>query len=292
MTAAPGPRRSALYMPAANARALEKARMLAADVIIFDLEDAVAPEAKALARQQAVAALASGAYGRRELVLRINGLDTAWGADDLAAAAAAPPDAILLPKPRAAADIGSVSAAMDQIGLPARTRLWAMLETPLAILNAGEIAATGRAPAARLAVLVMGLNDLAKETSAQIGPDRRAALYWLSASVTAARAYGLDILDGACNDFRDAAQLDRECRQGRALGFDGKTLIHPDQIDLANAVFAPPAAEVAWARRIIAAFAEPAAQGRGVINVDGRMVELLHVAMARRTVAVADAIAG
>jgi citrate lyase subunit beta/citryl-CoA lyase len=285
------PRRSVLYMPGSNARALEKAKQLPADALIFDLEDAVAPDAKAAARAQVASAVQGGGYGQRELVIRINALDTAWGADDLASAAAAAPDAVLLPKVSSVADIARASDALRQAGAPERTRLWAMMETPLSVLRAAEIAGAGQHAASRLSCLVMGLNDLFKETRAQVTADRMSALYWLSACVTAARAAGLDILDGVYNDFRDQDGYRRECLQGRQLGFDGKTLIHPDQIAPANEVFSPSEAEIAAARQIVAAFELPENRGKGVINLDGRMVELLHADMARRTVAIADAIA-
>jgi citrate lyase subunit beta/citryl-CoA lyase len=284
------PRRSVLYMPGSNARALEKAKTLAADALILDLEDAVAPEAKETARAQVCAAVGAGGYGHRELVIRVNALDTPWGAADLAAAAAAAPDAVLLPKPGSAADIQRATEALAQAAAPEKTRLWAMIETPFAILNVGEIAAASRQAGARLACFVLGLNDLVKETRADLSINRRPALYWLSAALTAARAYGLDVLDGVYNNFKDADGFRRECVHGRRLGFDGKTLIHPDQVAVANEVFAPPEAEVAFARKIIAAFAQPEARGKGVITVEGRMVELLHAEMARRTVAIAEAI--
>jgi citrate lyase subunit beta/citryl-CoA lyase len=285
------PRRSVLYMPGSNARALEKARSLPADALILDLEDAVAPEAKEAARTQVCAAVGAGGYGRREVVIRINALDTAWGEADLKAAAAAGPDAVLVPKACSGADIDRATQALARAGAPEGTRLWAMIETPLAILNLADIAAAGRRPEARLSCLVMGTNDLVKETRAELTGNRLPALYWLSAAVTAGRAYGLDVLDGVYNDFKDLDGFRRECAHGRALGFDGKTLIHPAQVAIANEVFAPPEAEVAFARRIIAAFAEPENEGKGVITVDGRMVELLHAEMARRTVAIAEAIA-
>ena len=284
------PRRSALYMPGSNARALEKARTLAADTLILDLEDAVAPQAKEAARAQVCAAVAGGGYGHRELVIRINALDTPWGAEDLQAAARSGADAVLLPKPNTVADIAAATAALAKADAPDAMRLWAMIETPLAILNLQEIAAAVRQPGARLACFVLGTNDLVKETRADLSASRRPALYWLSASITAARAYGLDVLDGVYNDFMDADGFARECEHARALGFDGKTLIHPDQVAPANAAFAPREAEVAWARKIIAAFQQPENTGKGVITVDGRMVELLHAEMARRTVAIADAI--
>ena len=286
------PRRSVLYMPGANARALEKARQLAADALILDLEDSVAPDAKATAREQVTKAVQGGGYGRRELVIRINGLQTAWGPDDMRAAAAAAPDAVLIPKVSGAADIERACDALRRTDAPEKTRLWAMVEMPMAIMKVGEIAAAASHAGSRLACLVMGLNDLFKETRAEVTADRSAALYWLSASLTAARAHGLDILDSVYNSFRDADGYRRECLQGRVLGFDGKTLIHPDQIAVANEVFSPGPDEVAAARRIVAAFALPENRGKGVINLDGRMVELLHAEMARRTVAIADAIAG
>ena len=263
-------------------------RSIAADALILDLEDAVAPEAKEAARDQVCAAVKAGGYGRRELVIRINALDTPWGKADLEAAIAAGPDAVLLPKPRTGADIARVSETLALAG--AKTRLWAMIETPLAILNVQDIAAASRLGDARLSCFVMGTNDLVKETRADLSANRRPALYWLSATVTAARAYGFDVLDGVYNNFKDADGFRRECIHGRALGFDGKTLIHPDQVAVANEVFAPPEAEVAFARKIIAAFDQPESKGKGVITVEGRMVELLHAAMARRTVAIADAI--
>jgi citrate lyase subunit beta / citryl-CoA lyase len=284
------PRRSVLYMPGSNARALEKAKSLPADALILDLEDAVAPEAKEAARNQVCAAVKAGGYGRRELIIRINGLDTPWGKADLEAAAAAAPDAVLVPKPGSGGDIARATAALAKAGTPDKTRLWAMIETPLAILNVAEIAAASKQPAARLACFVLGTNDLVKETRADLSANRRPALYWLSAAVTAARAYGLDVLDGVYNNLKDAEGFKRECVHGRALGFDGKTLIHPHQVAVANEVFAPPQADVAWARKIIAAFDQPEHKGKGVITVEGRMVELMHAEMARRTVAIAEAI--
>jgi citrate lyase subunit beta/citryl-CoA lyase len=285
------PRRSVLYMPGSNARALEKAKTIAADALILDLEDAVAPDAKATARAQVCAAVKSGGYGSRELVIRINALDTPWGRDDLAAAAQAGPDAILLPKPSTGSTIADMMAAMKADGAPAHTKLWAMVETPLAILNIQDIAAQAKIAGSRLACLVMGTNDLVKETRADLSTNRRPALFWLSAAVTAARAYGLDVLDGVYNNFKDADGFAKECHHGRKLGFDGKTLIHPDQVAKANEVFAPPASEVEWARKIVAAFDLPENKGKGVITVEGRMVELLHAEMGRRTIAIADAIA-
>jgi citrate lyase subunit beta/citryl-CoA lyase len=285
------PTRSALYMPGSNARALEKAKTLDADVVILDLEDAVAPDAKDAARAQVCAAVAAGGFGHRQVVVRINALTTPWGAADLAAAAAAGPNAVLLPKPDTADDITRATDALRRAGAPATTTLWAMIETPKAILDIAAIAGTAAHAGARLTCFVLGTNDLVKDTRAELDVERTAALFWLSASVTAARAYGLTVLDGVYNAFKDAEGFARECAQGRRLGFDGKTLIHPDQIAGANAAFAPAAHEVAAARKIIAAFDEPENRGKGVITIDGRMVELLHAEMARRTVAIADAIA-
>src|SRR6476660_8075097 len=284
------PRRSVLYMPGSNARALEKAKSIPADALILDLEDAVAPEAKDTARSRVCAAVKNGGYGPRELIIRVNALDTPWGQADLEAAAQAAPDAVLLPKPGSGADIARATEALAKAGAPDKTRLWAMIETPLAILNLQEISASARKPGARLSCFVLGLNDLVKETRADLSDNRRPALYWLSAALTAARAYGLDVLDGVYNNFRDDEGYKRECGHGSRLGFDGKTLIHPDQVAVANEVFAPLAAEVAFARKIIAAFAQPESEGKGVITVEGRMVELLHAEMAARTVAIAEAI--
>ncbi|MEZ5910242.1 MAG: CoA ester lyase [Hyphomicrobiaceae bacterium] len=284
------PRRSALYMPGSNARALEKARTLPADVVILDLEDAVAPDAKPAARQQVAAAVRAGGFGARETVIRINGLDTPWGADDLAAAAAAGPDAILVPKVGAASDIDQVSQMLNRAGGRAETRLWAMMETPKAMLAAAQIAAAAGHPGSRLSCFVLGTNDLAKETRASLGLERFAMMPWLMTCLAAARANGLEILDGVYNDFKDRDGLERESQQGRAMGMDGKTVIHPDQIATVNAVFSPAATEVASAEKIIAAFDLPENKGKGVITVDGRMVELLHAEMARRTLAIAAAI--
>lgn len=285
------PRRSVLYMPGANVRALEKAKSLPADALILDLEDAVAPDAKAQARTQVTDAVKAGGYGPREIIIRINGLDSPWGADDLKAAVAAGPDAVLIPKAASSDDIARASSAMRQAGAGESMQLWAMIETPIAILKAHEIAGAAHHAGSRLAVLVLGLNDLIKETGAVLDAERTSALYWLSAALTAARAHGLTILDGVYNNFRDMEGYTKECRQGRQLGFDGKTLIHPDQIALANEVFSPLTAEVEFARKIIAAFDQPENKGKGVINLEGRMVELLHADIARRTVAIADAIA-
>jgi len=289
MTRSIRPRRSVLYMPGSNARALEKARTLDADALILDLEDAVSPDMKADARAQVAAAVKAGGYGGRELVIRINALDTEWGHADLDAAIDAGPDAILVPKPNRAADLEAVARKVEEAG---RTiALWAMVETPLAILNIQDIAGCAAHSHAPLTAFVMGTNDLAKETRARFVPGRAPMLPWLVTSVLAARAYGLDIVDGVYNDFRDEDGFRAECVEARDLGMDGKTLIHPAQLAAANEVFASTEAEVEQARKIIAAFELPENQGKGAISLDGRMVELLHAEMARRTVALAEAIA-
>jgi citrate lyase subunit beta/citryl-CoA lyase len=284
------PRRSVLYMPGSNARAMEKARELPADAVILDLEDAVAPDAKAKARELIGKALKDGGFGRRAVVVRVNGLDTAWWADDLAIAAAGP-DAVLVPKVSTPAQFRQVAERLAAVGAAPQLRVWAMMETPLAMLNVRDIAAAALDPAARLAAFVMGTNDLAKDTRARIVPGRAPMLPWLMTCVAAARAFGLDILDGVYNDLGNAEGFAAECRQAHDLGFDGKTLIHPQQIAPCNAAFSPAPEEVEWARKIIAAFDLPENAERGVIQIDGRMVERLHADMARRTVAIADAIA-
>ena len=285
------PRRSVLYMPGSNARAIAKARALPADAIILDLEDSVAPESKAAAREQVAAALREGGFGGREVVIRVNGAETPWGRDDLLAAAAAGPDAILLPKIDGPGSVMQAARELREAGAPERIRLWAMMETPMAVLHAGSIAAVAADPGSRLAVLVMGLNDLDKETRARFAPGRGAMTAWLSLCVLAARAHGVDILDGVYNDIADLAGFEAECVQGRDFGVDGKTLIHPGQIAIANAVFAPTGAEVDGARAIIGAFSLPENAGKGAIQLDGRMVERLHAEMARRTLSIAQGIA-
>ena len=284
------PRRSCLYMPGANAKALDKARSLPADTLIFDLEDAVAPEAKADARAAILATMEHGGYGQREIIIRANALATPWGRDDVFAAAKAKPDGVLFPKIDSAADIEAADAALREAGAPEATAIWAMIETPKAILDIRAIAKS--AERTRLTTFVMGVNDLAKDMRAAQTDDRTAFLAALSLSVIAARAYGVTPIDGVYNDIQNATGFEAICRQGLALGFDGKTLIHPDQIASANRVFAPGADEVAWARKIIAAFELPENKGRGVMTLDGKMVELLHADMARRTVAIAEAIGG
>src|SRR6476646_7530005 len=280
------PRRSVLYMPASNERALEKAKTLPVDALILDLEDAVAPDAKEQARENACAAVRSGEYGRRELTIRINGIGTQWHEDDLAAAAAAGPDAIVVPKVSSAAEVRQLVAALEAAGAPGHTKRWAMVETPVAMLHGEEIAAASE----RLTVLVMGTNDLAKELYAEHVPGRQPLLTGLGLALLAARATGKVILDGVYNDVRDADGFVAECRQGRELGFDGKTLIHPGQVESANRVFAPSDDEVDTARRTIAAFEGAQADGRVVATLDGRLVESLHVDTAHRVLAMHAAV--
>jgi citrate lyase subunit beta/citryl-CoA lyase len=284
------PRRSVLYMPGSNPRALEKARDLSADVLILDLEDAVAPEAKLQAREAVVKAIQQG-FGDREVLVRINGLDTRWWVEDIDAAASARPDAVLVPKVSSPRQLQDLAARLVDMGTDPHVRVWAMMETPLAMLNVRDIAAAALDSETRLAGFVMGTNDLAKDTRARLVPGRAPMLPWLMNCLAAARAYGLDILDGVYNDIGDAAGFAAECRQARDLGFDGKTLIHPRQIEPCNEAFSPAPEEVEVARKIIAAFDLPENENKGVLQVDGRMVERLHAEMARRTVAIADAIA-
>ncbi len=285
------PRRSVLYMPGSNPRAIAKARSLAADAIILDLEDSVAPDAKALARAQVLAAVREGGFGGREVVIRVNGAESPWGRDDLAAAMAAGPDAILLPKIDGPGGVMQAARELREAGAPDSIRLWAMMETPMAILHAGSIAAVAADPGSRLEVLVMGLYDLAKETGARFVPGRASMTAWLAHCVVAARAHGVDILDGVYNDIADLQGFESECAQGRDFGLDGKTLIHPSQIRAANAVFAPTVAEVDGARAIIGAFDLPENAGKGAIQLNGRMVERLHAEIARRTLSIAHGIA-
>lgn len=283
----PRPRRSVLYMPGANERALEKARTLPADALILDLEDAVAPDAKVEARKRVCEAAASGAYGGREVTIRVNGLDTPWHAEDMRAVAEARPAAVVVPKVNSAAEVRAIERALELSGAPDHTAIWAMVETPVAMLRAEDIARESE----RLTVLVMGTNDLAKELHAAHVPGRAPLLGGLSLCLLAARATGKAILDGVYNDVRDLAGFEAECLQGRQLGFDGKTLIHPSQLEPCNRVFAPSEAEVARSRRIIEAFEEAQREGRGVVTVDDRMIENLHVDDARRILALAAAIA-
>lgn len=285
------PRRSVLYMPGSNARALEKAKTLPCDAVILDLEDAVAPDAKAMAREQIVATVKAGGFGKREVVIRINGLETPWGEEDLKAAASVAPDAILVPKVQSADMLGMAGRRLAAVKADQKTRVWAMIETPAAILAISEIADAADEAMTRLECFVMGTNDLAKETRARFVPGRAPFLPWLMQAIAAARANDLDILDGVYNNLSDEAGYEAECMQGRDCGFDGKTLIHPNQIAACNRIFAPTETEIAAAEKIIAAFALPGNQGKGAINLDGRMVELLHAEMAQRTVDMAKAIA-
>lgn len=286
MPASARPRRSVLYMPGSNIRALEKARTLAADALILDLEDAVAPEAKALARQNVCDAVRQGGYGGRELLIRTNGLDTVWGRDDVYQAALAGPDAILLPKVESAAMVREAEKIMIEAGAPAATTIWCMMETPKGILHAEEIA--NATP--RLGGFVMGTSDLAKDLHAHHTPLRLPLLTSLSICLLAARASGLAIVDGVYLDLNDEEGFAAHCQQGVELGFDGKTLIHPKQLAASNRIFAPSPKEIDYSRRIIAAYEAAAAEGKGVVLVDGKLVENLHVDNAKRLVRLADAI--
>ena len=283
------PRRSVLYMPGANERALEKAKGIDADALILDLEDAVSPDAKPEARDRVCAAVTSGEYGHRELAIRVNGIGTEWHDADIAAAAKAGPDAVLVPKVNSAAEVHQLVAELEEAGAPETTALWAMVETPIALLQAGEIAAAHD----RLTVIVMGTNDVVNETYGLHVPGRNpVVLTSLSIALLAARAAGKVILDGVYNDVKNLEGFDAEARQGREMGFDGKTLIHPSQVDPANAIFGPSGEEVEHAKAMISTFEEAKAAGQGVVTFNGRMVEELHVRDARRILALHDAIAG
>ncbi|MGH6932220.1 MAG: HpcH/HpaI aldolase/citrate lyase family protein [Dongiaceae bacterium] len=282
------PRRSVLYMPGSNLRALEKGKNLPADALILDLEDAVAPGAKRDARQQVCAALKAGGYGQRELIIRVNSLNTPWGYADLVAAGMAGADAILLPKAENAETVRQAETVLMASGAPAELAIWCMMETPRAVLNAEQIASASP----RVACLVMGTSDLTKYIHGRHTPLREPMLTSLSLCILAARAFGLAIIDGVHLDLNDDTGFERSCRQGLELGFDGKTLIHPKTIAVANRVFAPQPDEVEWSRRVILAHAEATAEGRGVIVLDGRLIENLHVLEAHRLVSLADAIAG
>jgi citrate lyase subunit beta/citryl-CoA lyase len=272
-----------LYMPASNPRALEKAKTIPADGVIFDLEDAVAPDAKLVARAAAVQAVASRAYGRREVLIRVNALDTPWAAEDLAAVATSGADAVVLPKVNSARDVQEAVRLLTRAGAPDHLLVWAMAETPKGVLAAAEIAGVNaHLPAPRLAGLAVGTADLAKDLRCAHPADRWPMLYALQHCVLAARAHGVLILDGVHVDLEDDAGLAAACQQGRALGFDGKTLIHPKQVPIANAAFAPTPEEVDRARRLVAAHQEAMAAGKGVTLLDGRLVEVLHVQEAQR----------
>jgi citrate lyase subunit beta/citryl-CoA lyase len=280
------PRRSVLYMPAANERALEKAKTIAADALIFDLEDAVAPDSKARARLNAVAAAGSGEYGNREITIRCNGLSTPWGADDLAAAATSGASAVVIPKVNSHAYLDEVERLLDAAGAPPEMTIWAMIETPTAVMDVRSIAHHPR-----VNVLVMGNNDLAKELRTGVVPERGPLLPHLALALLGAREAGKAILDGVYNDVRDPDGFRTEAEQGKAMGFDGKTLVHPSQVEPANDVWAPSDDEIDFSRRVIEAFETADAEAKGVVTVDGRMVENLHVDNARRILATAEAIA-
>ncbi len=282
------PRRSVLYMPGSNARALEKAKSLPADALILDLEDAVAPDAKDVAREQVCAAVAGGGYGHRELIIRINGLETDWGAADLEAAVRARPNGILVPKIDGPDAVGAADTMMAEAGASVDLGMWAMMETPLAMLRAEAIAA--RARDTRLAAFVMGTNDLVKDLGALQTPDRLPLVTGLSLTLLAGKAYGLALIDGVHNGIQDMDGFIQVCRQGLAFGFDGKTLIHPSQVEPCNQVFTPEKTAVEWARKIIAEFEKPENAAKGVVQVEGRMVERLHAEQAQRLVALAEAI--
>jgi citrate lyase subunit beta/citryl-CoA lyase len=282
-------KRSVLAMPGSNARALEKGKSLAADVLMFELEDGVAEAAKATARAQVADAVSNGGYGARQVVVRVNARGTEWYKPDVAAIAPTGPDAIVIPKVNSRDDILKAAADIVAAGAPLKTRLWAMIETPRAIFDIEKIASAADDPAARLEVLVLGPNDIAKSTRARLTPGRPALAAWLSAGVLAARVHNIEIIDGIYNDFNDDDGLRREAEQGRDMGFDGKMLIHPKQIGPVNEIFAPSAEEVDFARRIIAIFDEPENAEKGVVQIDGKMVERLHLDIARRTLALVEA---
>lgn len=290
MTETYRPRRSVLYVPATNDKALAKIASLGCDAVVIDLEDAVAPQEKAAAREKLAGIFASRPPTAREMIVRVNALSSEWGSDDLTAAAACEPDAILLPKVDTARDLLEAGDVLDDAFAPDSVKLWAMIETPKALLNIGAIAELGRDPASRLACFVAGTNDLAKETGVHTLPDRRYMVPWLMQLVLAARAGGIDVVDGVFNDFHDADGLARECAEAVAMGFDGKSVIHPAQIEAVNRAFSPSEAALAEARAIRDAFARPENAGKGVINLDGRMVERLHLAQAERLLAKAGAI--
>jgi citrate lyase subunit beta/citryl-CoA lyase len=284
------PRRSVLYMPGSNARALEKARTLAADALILDLEDAVAPDAKQTAREQVVAAVKAGGFGKREIAIRVNAFSTSWGMEDFQAAADAKPDAILVPKISSADDMDQIARALAQTNADGRIRIWVMIETALSGFRLEQIAAAAKNDKTRLSVFILGTNDYAKETRAKITRGRAGLIPFLASTVAAARAYGIDVIDGVYNDISNIDGLKEESAQARDMGFDGKTIIHPTHIAPCNEAFSPSQDEVATARKVVSAFEQPEAKGKGVLQIDGRMYEILHAEIAKRTVAVADAI--
>ena len=285
------PRRSHLFMPGSNPRALEKARNLAADGLILDLEDSVAADAKQVARDGIAAAIAAKGFGQREVLIRTNGLDTPWWAEDVAMAAKASPDGILVPKVSSIEDLQAIDRDLAGLGAAPSVKVWAMIETARAVLHAEELAEAGRNPSSRLAGFVFGPNDISRETRIKMLPGRAAMIPMITHCILATRAAGLEILDGPYSDIANPDGFATECAQARDLGFDGKTLIHPSQIEACNAIFTPPEEEIARARKIIAAFELPENASRGAIRLDGAMVERLHAEMARRTIEIADAIA-
>lgn len=285
------PRRSPLFMPGSNARAIEKARTLPADGIILDLEDSVAPDAKQAARGQIALEVAKGGFGKRELLIRVNHLQSPWWQDDFAMAVRVKPDGILVPKIRGPEDIAAIARKLDELGADPALRVWVMIETPLAVVKINEIAACALDKGTRLEAFVIGPNDIALETRMRMLPGRAAMIPMFTNVILAARAYGVDILDGPYSDFGNASGFAEECAQARDLGFDGKTLIHPSQIEAANAAFTPSPDELARAKDIIAAFTLPENSGKGAINLNGQMVERLHAEMARRAIAISEAIA-
>ncbi len=285
------PRRSLLFMPGSNARALEKARNLPADGIILDLEDSVAPEAKALARDQIAKAVADKGFGKREILIRANALDSPWWVDDVGMAGKARPDGILVPKISSVDDLNAIADRLSDINADFSIKVWAMIETSRAVLDVDKLAAASKDSEVRLAGFVFGPNDISRETRIRMQPGRAAMIPMIIHCILATRAHGLEILDGPYRDISNIDGFAVECAQGRDLGFDGKTLIHPSHIEACNAIFTPPAEEVAEARKVIAAFEQPENASRGAIQLDGRMVERLHAEMARRTIAIADAIA-
>jgi len=285
------PRRSVLFMPGSNPRAHEKAKTLLADTFVFDLEDTVRPDEKDAARTRVAAAIKAGQFRGREVIVKVNDRITPWGKDDMAMIAAAGPDAVLIPKVASPGDIVLAAKDLRDAGAPEHTRLWAMMDTPLAVLNADSILRTAVDPAMRFEVAVMGVNQLARETRVRLAPGRMGLIPWLSTCVAAARAYGLDIIDGVFNEISNDAGFRAECEQGRELGMDGKALIHPNQIAICNEVFAPPQEEIAWAVKVISAFAAPENAAKGVLLLDGYMIERSHEETAQRTVKLAKAIA-
>jgi citrate lyase subunit beta / citryl-CoA lyase len=285
------PRRSLLFMPGSNSRALEKARIVAADGIILDIEDSVAPEAKGLARDQIAKAIAAGGFGKREVWIRTNAPDTPFWADDVKMAARSKPNAILVPKVSSVSDLRTIAKALREANADPSIRVWAMIETARAVLHAEELAAASRDVEPRLSGFVFGPNDISRETRIRMQPGRAIMLPMIIHCILATRAYGLEILDGPYSDFSNVDGFNQECAQARDLGFDGKTLIHPGQIEACNVIFTPPAEDVERARKIIAAFELPENATRGAISLDGQMVERLHADMARRTIALADSIA-